>query len=189
MNYKSIYDQLCSRSMGRKWEKFKFERHHIIPKCFGGGNEKSNIAILTPREHALAHMLLVKFLSGTEKARMVYALKSLLNYRNSKRNKLTSKQYENLKRSYQAHCRSPEYSTFLSERTRMQWTPERRKSVSEKTKQQWETGVKRKVFNSDEYRNKKSVQMKERWKDPTYQKQVSDRVKEQWKNPLTRPPR
>ena len=36
------------------------EKHHVIPKCMGGDNKSRNIAILTPEEHYVAHLLLVK---------------------------------------------------------------------------------------------------------------------------------
>lgn len=36
------------------------EKHHIIPRCLGGTDDKDNIAMLTPEEHFLAHQLLVK---------------------------------------------------------------------------------------------------------------------------------
>lgn len=36
------------------------ERHHVVPKCLGGGNDKTNIVRLTPEEHYVAHQLLVK---------------------------------------------------------------------------------------------------------------------------------
>ena len=36
------------------------ERHHIQPRCLGGLDDTSNIALLTPEEHYLAHQLLCK---------------------------------------------------------------------------------------------------------------------------------
>ena len=36
------------------------ERHHVVPKCLGGSDELSNIVILTPEEHYVAHQLLIK---------------------------------------------------------------------------------------------------------------------------------
>lgn len=189
MDYKKIYHDLCNRSFTRKWQKFTYEKHHITPKSLGGTNEKSNIAILTPREHALAHLLLIKFLTGTDKSKMVFALKSMINYRNKKRNQLSTKQYNTLRKSYQQHSQTPEYSKWRSDITKLQWTEERKKSVSEKAKQQWVTGIKRQVFSSIQYKQKKSIQMKERWLDPNYQKQVSEWTKAQWKDPLKKPNR
>lgn len=51
-----------------------FEAHHIIPKSFGGSNKKSNLVLLTPREHFLCHLLLPKMMLDPIKAgKMVYA--------------------------------------------------------------------------------------------------------------------
>lgn len=52
-----------------------YHKHHIIPKSLGGSNDFENIAILTPREHFIAHMLLVKMTSGIYKSKMAFALK------------------------------------------------------------------------------------------------------------------
>lgn len=43
------------------------ERHHVIPRCMGGGNENTNIVRLTPEEHYVAHQLLVKLNPGNHK--------------------------------------------------------------------------------------------------------------------------
>ena len=37
-----------------------FEIHHIIPKCLGGTNDQTNLVLLTPEEHFIAHLLLTK---------------------------------------------------------------------------------------------------------------------------------
>lgn len=51
-----------------------FEEHHIVPKSFGGPNKKSNLVLLTPREHFLCHLLLPKMMIDPVKAgKMVYA--------------------------------------------------------------------------------------------------------------------
>lgn len=49
------------KSAGRIFTSGIHERHHIIPKSIGGTNDTSNIAILTYREHFIAHWLLTKF--------------------------------------------------------------------------------------------------------------------------------
>jgi hypothetical protein len=36
------------------------EKHHIIPRCIGGGNEPENIVLLGYREHFIAQYLLAK---------------------------------------------------------------------------------------------------------------------------------
>jgi len=37
-----------------------YEKHHIIPRSLGGPNTNENKALLTPREHFIAHSLLLK---------------------------------------------------------------------------------------------------------------------------------
>lgn len=59
MNYKKHYDLLIERSKNRVLEGY-FEKHHVIPKCLGGKNDKDNLVLLTPEEHFLAHQLLIK---------------------------------------------------------------------------------------------------------------------------------
>lgn len=59
MNYKKHYDNLMERSKNRVLGGY-VEKHHIIPRCMGGTDDFSNIAILTPEEHFLAHQLLVR---------------------------------------------------------------------------------------------------------------------------------
>ena len=189
MNYKIIYDSLCQRSLLRTWKPFSYEKHHIVPKSLGGTDSKSNLAILTPREHAIAHLLLVRFLTGKDKAKMIYALKSMLSYRNKNRNQLTSRQYDSLQKRYQELCQTSEYRSWRSEITKSQWTPERKTAVAEKTRQQWVNGPKRASFGSDQYRKKKSEQMKSRWQDSEYQKQVSAWVTAQWQDPNKKPNR
>jgi hypothetical protein len=59
MNYLKHYNILMERSRDRVLEGY-VEKHHIIPRCLGGTNDITNIAVLTPEEHFLAHQLLVK---------------------------------------------------------------------------------------------------------------------------------
>lgn len=59
MNYAKIYNAIIDRSYNRTLNTYT-ERHHIIPRCFGGSNEITNIAILTSREHFICHLLLYK---------------------------------------------------------------------------------------------------------------------------------
>lgn len=68
MNYEKIYNYIISRAISENRKKYKktdvkytcYEKHHIIPKCLGGSNDVNNLVLLTPREHLLAHLCLVK---------------------------------------------------------------------------------------------------------------------------------
>ena len=59
MDYSGIYIELMERSFERQLTGY-VEKHHVIPKCMGGDDQSRNLAILTPEEHYLAHLLLVK---------------------------------------------------------------------------------------------------------------------------------
>lgn len=56
--YESLISKALSRGLNRKLIPYYTEKHHILPKCLGGTNIKSNLCLLTAREHILAHMLL-----------------------------------------------------------------------------------------------------------------------------------
>ena len=50
------------------------ESHHIVPKSLGGKNDIDNLAFLTPREHFIAHGLLLKMVEQQKHKRsMAYA--------------------------------------------------------------------------------------------------------------------
>ena len=103
MNYVKIYESLISdritlwsaRSEQKKQKIGYYERHHILPKCLGGNNNKQNLVYLTAREHFIAHWLLWKIHKSKQ---LAYAF-ILLSNRNSNNNqvKITSKMYDNIK--------------------------------------------------------------------------------------------
>ena len=59
MNYEKIYNQIVNRAKNRILECYT-EKHHIIPRCMGGSDDKENLVSLTAREHFLCHHLLVR---------------------------------------------------------------------------------------------------------------------------------
>lgn len=59
MNYRSHYDRLIARAKDRVIGGY-VEVHHVVPRCMGGGNEKTNLVQLTPEEHFVAHQFLHK---------------------------------------------------------------------------------------------------------------------------------
>lgn len=59
MNYQKIYDAIIDQAKKRTPNGY-IEMHHIIPRCLGGTNDKSNLVALYPEEHFLCHVLLVK---------------------------------------------------------------------------------------------------------------------------------
>jgi hypothetical protein len=59
MDYKAHYQKLIEKASGRSLSGY-YESHHVIPRCIGGTDDSSNLIKLTPEEHYLAHLLLVK---------------------------------------------------------------------------------------------------------------------------------
>ena len=59
MDYYKHYDRIIDRARTREITGY-IERHHVIPRCMGGGDDSQNIVALTPEEHMVAHQLLAK---------------------------------------------------------------------------------------------------------------------------------
>jgi hypothetical protein len=71
MNYQKIYNQLINRAKHRVLDGYK-ERHHIVPRCIGGDDEKNNLVELTAREHFVAHKLLCEIYPDNDKLFFAY---------------------------------------------------------------------------------------------------------------------
>ena len=80
--YTKLYYAIIKSSQLQK-DRGYTERHHILPKCLGGDNTKSNIVRLSARKHFICHKLLVKMVSGQAKYKMIEAVAIFSN--NSKR--------------------------------------------------------------------------------------------------------
>jgi hypothetical protein len=72
MNYSKLYTNLISKSKLREKVDGYTEKHHITPRCLGGGDEGNNIVTLTAREHFIAHCLLSKIYPNNSK--IIFAL-------------------------------------------------------------------------------------------------------------------
>jgi hypothetical protein len=59
LNYAKIYEILISRAKTRVLFG-QIEKHHIIPRSEGGSNKKDNKIELSPKEHHLCHLLLIR---------------------------------------------------------------------------------------------------------------------------------
>lgn len=95
MNYSKHYYNLINRAKSRILEGY-VEKHHIIPKCLGGNDAASNIVILTPEEHFVAHQLLIKIYPNNEK--LVYAV-NMMCVKTTKQQR-NNKMYAWLKKKY-----------------------------------------------------------------------------------------
>ncbi len=74
--FRRRYYGLMKWASGRKRRKgVYYERHHVIPKSLGGTENKKNLVYLTAVQHYQAHKLLVGFLTGRKRLKMICALK------------------------------------------------------------------------------------------------------------------
>lgn len=101
------------------------ERHHIVPKCMGGGNETDNLIDLYAREHFEAHRLLA--LENPENAKLVYAWHMMSFGKNQDRltHIITEKEYEEARKAFSATQsnamrgeNNPMYGKHLSDETK-----------------------------------------------------------------------
>lgn len=100
MNYQKIYNNIIQRGKNRILEGYK-EKHHIVPRCLGGTDDEENLVSLTPEEHYLCHLLLVKIYPNS--IRLVKAAMFMISSNNNvKRN---NKAYGWLKRQYSEYMR------------------------------------------------------------------------------------
>lgn len=101
MNYQKIYNQIIQRAQNRTLTTY-IEKHHIIPKCLGGINEKENIVELTAREHYLCHSLLCEIYSNNislKRAHWLMANKPANKFQKRKY-KISSREYNRLREEF-----------------------------------------------------------------------------------------
>lgn len=104
MNYEKIYSSIIEKALLQNRAKSSgtyYELHHILPKCLGGSNAKSNTVLLTAREHYVAHKCLyLKSTEIDEKFKMLCALKRFMYSKNSNGYKIKSRDYEHVRISH-----------------------------------------------------------------------------------------
>ena len=109
MNYQKIYDNITRRGQNRILEGYS-EKHHIIPRCMGGTDEVTNLVSLTPEEHYLCHLLLVKIYPKNIK--LVKAAMFMVSA--NKDQQRNNKAYGWLKRQYSDYMRGPNNPSTLN---------------------------------------------------------------------------
>ena len=118
-----------AQNQNRSKETDYYERHHIIPRSFGGTNKPDNLVLLTAKEHYIAHYLLTKFTEGNMKRKAVYAFHSFKMDRDGDRKINTPRLFEKSRR---------EMSKIMSGKNNPMYgkthTPESRKKISENRK-------------------------------------------------------
>lgn len=138
MNYQRIYTNLVKRGQERILKEYS-ENHHIIPRCLGGTDEITNLVSLTPEEHYLCHLLLVKIYPNDIRLVRAAMFMTASNSTQTRSNKV----YGWLKRQYSEYMRGPNNPQKLNPRSgerhhsynrkiEFNFTEEGRKVLSEK---------------------------------------------------------
>ena len=108
-----------------------FEKHHIIPRSFGGSNNKDNLIELTARQHFIAHWMLWKAYGG----KMMQAFHMMLhgkgkNSKQKRYTKINSKTYEILmKESSEATSKRSKGNSYA---LGYRWTEEEKENLRQK---------------------------------------------------------
>ena len=124
MDYSKIYDNLIQKGVNRELTSplaGYSERHHILPRCLGGTDVPSNRVRLTPEEHYVAHLLLVK-MHPTEYKLLWAVIRMVGGSTNVKR---TNKLYGWTRRRFIEYMRQPK-SDETRRRMSEYWTKHRR---------------------------------------------------------------
>lgn len=145
MSYKEFIDNILNtRGRFACGDEYK-ERHHIIPRCMGGTNDKDNLIDLYAREHFEAHRLLA--LENKNEKGLQYAWWCMCNWKSNKHNRtnISYDEYEEARINYSKMLKkqligsnNPMYGKSHSEEIR-----EKMREKSKGRKQSKETVAKR----------------------------------------------
>lgn len=130
--YYKVYNQIISRAQSERrvrGERY-YESHHILPKCVGGLDIKSNLVLLTAKEHFICHHLLTKI---THSELLKYAFWSMCNQSNKHQNrtyKITSRVYENAKLNFS----KLQSSKLMGVKPKYTMTPEHKQKLRNRMK-------------------------------------------------------
>lgn len=95
MDYALAYSRLIAHFRSIEIEGYS-ERHHIMPRSLGGGDEAANLVRLTPKAHFLAHRLLAKIHGGPMWAALAYMANPKAT--SARGVKVTSRTYDTIRR-------------------------------------------------------------------------------------------
>jgi len=144
VDYFKHYNLLIDRARAKP-PKGYIERHHVKPRCMGGGDEPKNIVSLTPEEHMVAHQLLAKMYQdhpGIAFGALMMATR------------VSNKKYGWLRRNFAEKMSGLDRSNWKRKGSQSQ---EHKRKISEAIRKSWE---------NPEIRQKKVLAMKGRvWSD------------------------
>jgi hypothetical protein len=101
LDYSKIYDNIIENRRINPLSNNEYgEKHHVIPKCLGGSNNKSNLVKLSAREHFVCHLLLVRIYANDPNAHYKMLSAAIIMGFNSSGRRFMSRSYEYVKRNF-----------------------------------------------------------------------------------------
>lgn len=134
MDYSKIYSQLIERAKNRELDCY-IEIHHIVPRCFGGSDESSNLVKLTAREHFIAHLLLCKIYPNHKGLRLALWMMVNVKDKNQERYFPNSRLYEMIRIEYSKSIKginNPNYNKRHSDDTKKKMSQKAKERIGEK---------------------------------------------------------
>lgn len=192
--YSKWYNNIINKAASRKLPGGTYkERHHIIPRCLGGDNSKSNLVDLTAREHFICHWLLTKMVVAEQQKLVWFALFAMgTGHKKQHRyaTQITSRVYSRLKEIRSAIVSEQLTGRPVSVETRNKIRDAqlgiKRKPHSEETKAKMRAAAKHRKPDSEETRLKKSLARKGK-PSPLKGRSLPEEVKAKLRKP--KPPR
>jgi hypothetical protein len=102
-----------------------YENHHIQPKSLGGVDDKINRVLLTAKEHAVCHLLLVKMTVGLSRSKMWTVLSRMKGKSKNHVERYTSRTYEKLRLAWANSFIASEKQRRASSRRMSEWNKTR----------------------------------------------------------------
>ena len=102
MDYSKIYNNIIQNAISLNRKKYcgiYYEKHHIIPRCIGGGDDNENLVLLTAKEHFLCHKLLTEIYPSEGKLKHALFFMSYKTIKN-RRYIISQREYERIRIQY-----------------------------------------------------------------------------------------
>lgn len=186
--YSQWYEALITKAQNRTIEGY-VEKHHIIPRSFGGNESKSNLVRLTAREHYIAHALLWKMkFEGIYGSKMAFAFNTFINKMTTKERgvnhtyTISSRVYETFRKHYSQMLKE-KYAREGGTFTGRTHSAETKKIIGEKSKlKEFKRGPEhpnygKSSFVTPEGKERQRAAIVKRWLDPEFKKRVLEQRK------------
>lgn len=165
------------------------ERHHIVPKCMGGTDEKNNLIDLFAREHFIAHKLLAQ--ENPENEKLVYAWHAMAFVKNTshQRYELTLEEFEEARKAHSAAMsgeNNPNYG-LIGEKNHLYGKKHAEETIQKMKEMKYgENNPFYGKCHTDDSRKKMSDAQKQRFEDPKNHPRYGKHASEETKDKLRR---